>query len=311
MNGVAMNPSAQAQLETALRVGLARSDAAFRGIAPVLTHMLDDSWPSIVSDASLARVQGMMTGFGRELKSSAPGNSVLSEPDLEMFRQMLIGDSRLLEYCFVLAVEGQIIEQLASEHSVERVLSPLLQELVGSDRKEIAEQAMSCIAAQSRFVQTQARMQMPLSDLPADLFHSVLGKWQEFASKHRQDLPIQSIESLRKNYDEGATRTAQMERLVAAIGKGVRAALDLPHAGFSLFATALARESDQSRGNALLSCQAIQSPRLVLGLRAAGLEEADIAKNIVTLGGEATNSKGLNQILPDQAQSILNDTEAL
>jgi hypothetical protein len=311
MNGVAMNQSAQAQLEAALREGLARGDAAFRGIASVLTHMLDDSWPSIVSDASLARVQGMMTGFAHELRSSAPGDNVLSEPDLEVFRQTLLSDERLLEHCFVLSVEGQIIDRLADEHSVERVLSPLLQELVGSDREEIAELAMSCITAQSRFVQTQSRMQTPLSDLPADLFHAVLGKWQEFASKHRKDVPIQSIEALRKNYDEGATRAAQLERLVASMGKGVRAAFDLPHAGFSMFATALARESDQSRSHAVLACQSVQSPRLALGLRATGLEEADIAKNVVALGGEATDSKGLNQILPDQAQSILNDTDAL
>ncbi len=308
MNGDAMKRSTHDEIEAGLRDSLSKGDAAFSSVAPVLGHMLDESWPSIVTESTLAHVRGMIFGLAGELGASAPQKASALGSSLEQFGRSLFADKAMLEHCFTLAVEGEVTERLASDHAMDRVLSPLLQELVGSQDQTVAELAMQCITAQSRFARAHARMQTQLNELPPDLFHSILSSWQEFATQHRLDLPIQAVETLRKQYDENATRIALLERLIGAVGPGARAALELRHAGFALFATALAKLSSQSRALAVLASQAPASPRLALSLRAAALDGTDIEAILALLGGETPHVSGMAQILPDQAQSILNDT---
>lgn len=310
MNGNAMNRSSAVEVELAMREALSKSDTAFQGIAPVLNHMLDESWPTIVTEESLAHVRGMARGLTEELSASGTQDAPINESGLEAFGQKLLGDSSLLQHCFTLAIEGQVMEQLAGDQAIERVLSPLLQELVGSENQTTAELAMSCIAAQSRFAQSHNRMRTQLAELPPLLFHSVLSKWQEFVAKHQPGMPIRAVEALRKQYDESATRVAIMERLVSTIGSGSRAALDLSHGGFSLFVTAVAKASSQPRDHSILACKELASPRLGLSLKAAGLELNEIEETLALLGDATLSVSGIGQILPDQAQSILNDTEA-
>jgi hypothetical protein len=54
------------------------------------------------------------------------------------------------------------------------VLSPLVQELVAAKEGDMAALAMTVLAAQARFMQHHRRMELPLGELPGDLFHKAL-----------------------------------------------------------------------------------------------------------------------------------------
>jgi hypothetical protein len=83
------------------------------------------------------------------------------------------------------------------------------------------------------------------------------------------------------NYDEATSRLGLLARLVAAMRRGAVAALALDHAGFALFASALASETRVPRGAAVLACQEGQSLRLALLLRAGGLSAPAIERQVV------------------------------
>ena len=57
---------------------------------------------------------------------------------------------------------------------IDPVLTGLVQELIASQDSGVSALAMQALAAQSRFVQSQRRMELPLGELPGDLFHKAL-----------------------------------------------------------------------------------------------------------------------------------------
>ena len=78
---------------------------------------------------------------------------------------------------------------------------------------------MSTLAAQSRFVHGQRRMELPLGELPAELFHRLIGTVQTEA----QDAA--ALRRLQAGYDEATGRLGLLARLVAAMRRGRRLAL--------------------------------------------------------------------------------------
>lgn len=292
-----------AMVEAILREELARETRALGSVVPVLRHLLASEGQRLVSDAILARVRGMLSDLAAQLIAAAAGRDpalrLSADSDLparDALAEALAADAPLLAHCHALAAESQLAERLHQHRSIDPVLSPLLQELIASDTPVIAELAMNTLAAQSRFIQSQRRMELPLGELPAELFHAL-------AAKH---LPEgDAARHLNASYDEGSSRLGLLARLVSAMRRGAIAALALDHAGPALFASALATLSRASREQAVLACQEGQGARLALMLRSADLAPEAIARQFLLVDPAAQPIRDLVTISPERARMLL------
>ncbi len=292
-----------AMVEAILREELARETRALGSVVPVLRHLLASEGQRLVSDAILARVRGMLSDLAAQLIAAAAGRDpalrLSADSDLlarDALAEALAGDAPLLAHCHALAAESQLAERLHQHRAIDPVLSPLLQELIASDTPVIAELAMNTLAAQSRFIQSQRRMELPLGELPAELFHALTAKHVPEADAARR---------LNAAYDEGSSRLGLLARLVSAMRRGAIAALSLDHAGPALFASAFAALSRASREQAVLACQEGQGARLALMLRSAGLTPEEIARQFLLVDPAARPLRDLGAISPERARMLL------
>jgi len=173
------------------------------------------------------------------------------------------------------------------------VLSPLLQELIAAEDPLVAELAMNALAAQSRFIQSQRRMGLPLGELPAELFHALTARHLGQGD---------AVRRLHEAYDEGASRLGLLARLVSAMRRGAIAALALDHAGLALFASAVSALGRESREDAVLACQEGQGARLALMLRSAGMAPEGIARLFPLVDPAARAPDGMETISPERAR---------
>jgi hypothetical protein len=279
MGEVTMDLAADDAVEALLRDGLAREARALAAVVPVLRHLLGSEAQGLVSDAILARVRGMVQHCAAQLLAARAGVDPVAafaaaEPAaLDALAETLFADPALLAHCHALAAEGLIAERLHHRHAIDPVLSPLLQELIAAQDPAVAALAMSTLAAQSRFMQSQRRMELPLGELPAELFHALAAKAGGDATAR-----------LAAQYDEATARLGLLARLVAVMRRGAIAALALDHAGLALFASALAAETRTPRAEAVVACHEGQALRLALLLRAAGLSLAAIERQLPLTG---------------------------
>ena len=295
-----------AQVELVLKDELARGDRALSGVAPVLTHLLASTGRSLVSEAIVARLRGMLTDISSQLKRASIDPDAAPAAELvDRFVDQLSGDSAMLSHCYALAMEGYLVERLEQRAQLDPVLSPLMQELIGSQLPSVGELAMSSMAAQSRFVQSQRRMQLPLGELPAELFHAVVRKWEAHCERSGLFSSQAGVSDLKRDFDEGASRIGQLARLVSSMRGGAQAALDLEHAGFALFATALSALTRQPRELAVLACHEGQVARLALMLRAAGLDQATIERQFLVLEPDQRVPRDIGEVTQQQAQSLI------
>jgi hypothetical protein len=292
-----------AMVEAILREELARQSRALGSVVPVLRHFLASDGQRLVSDAILARVRGMLSDLAAQLIAAAAGRDPAlrlpadSDPQpRDALAEALAGDALLLAHCHALAAESQLAERLQQHSAIDPVLSPLLQELIASDEPVIAELAMATLAAQSRFIQSQRRMELPLGELRPELFHAVTATHVPEAEAARR---------LNAGYDEAASRLGLLARLVSAMRRGAIAALALDHAGSALFASALAALSREQREQAVLACQEGQGARLALALRAAGLAPEAIARQFMLVDPAARPLRDLDAISPERARMLL------
>ncbi|MEP3051683.1 MAG: hypothetical protein ABJP48_01710 [Erythrobacter sp.] len=315
MGDANMDISAPSAIEAILKDELKRGDLALNGVAPVLTHMLANSGGSLVSEAIVARLRGMLADLARQLLQATGAVNAGSgkppvDPDVQSdLADHLAGDSVVLSHCYALAMEGHLSERLERKVGLDPVMSPLVQELIASTNQEIAELAIAILAAQSRFVQSQKRMEMPLGELPAELFHSLMRRWESFPGQINVEDFEGVLEQLKSSYDEGASRVGLFARAISAMQKGARAALELELAGFALFVSALSGLTRQPRELAILSCHERQLARLALGLRTTGLNEQEIERQFEILHPGQMLPDGLDKLLPEQAQAILNKSD--
>lgn len=297
-------------VEAALRNELVRGDRALSGVPPVLSHMLATSGKSLVSDAIVAKIRGMLGSLASQLLSAR--NPTARQPadprDTDRLSDRLANDSVVLSYCYALAMEGQLAERLEQRTSIDPILSPLLQELIASDDAATAELAMSALAAQSRFVQSQRRMDLALAELPAELFYAVLKRWEVHDRSDPAIAP--AIKRLKTSYDEGAGRVGMLARLTASMRGGALAGLDLEHAGLAMFVSALSRLSNQPRELAILACHEHQAVRLALSLRAAGLDPAAIEEQFMLLEPASRLPSDIGAIAPERASAMLSNSNA-
>lgn len=311
-NGVADRASqTSSPVEAILKQSLAVEDRALGGVAPILTHLLVNTGHSLVSDAIVAKLRGMLADLGRQLAAAClAGDQATIRDHSDRFADQLSAESALLSHCYALAMEGHLTSILAKRSNIDPVLTPLAQELIASEQSSTGELAMAFLAAQARFIQHQSRMQMPLSELPAELFHSVLRRWDSFCQRESMEAAETAIRGLKNEFDESTGRVGLLARLISSMRSGSIATLDLEHSGLALFASGLSALTKQPRELATLACHERQSARLVLSLRAVGLDEASIERQFLMLQPDERTPHGIGQLSPRTAQSLLTRTDA-
>ncbi len=299
-------------VEAILRDELARGNRALGGVAPVISHMLESSGHALVSDAIVARLRGMLIDLARQLLNAGlpPSRRDMMEDRVaDKVADGLAADSTVLNHLYAVAMEGHLTERLEQRSSVDPVLSPLLQELIASDQAAIAELAMTSLAAQSRFTQSQRRMELPLGELPAELFLRVLKRFKKMAHPGDtgvdQETVAQTIAALKSNYDEGAGRLGLLTRLVSSMRGGAVAALELDHAGLALFTTGIAVLTRQPRNLAIMACHERQAARLALSLRAGGLNAEAIERQFLLIEPSEMLPDGIAAMTPERARELL------
>ena len=311
MDDNTMDCAAAGSLETVLRDELAREDRALCSVAPVLRHLLVSEGQSLVSDAIVARVRGMMGDLAAQLLAGAKGRDPalrgggsIALTEIDRMAEALVEDPALLGFCHALACEGQLLERLEHRASIDPVLSPLMQELIASEDPRVAELAMAVLTAQSRFLQTQRRMELPLGELPADILDQVLRGFGQVQRNANGD-QLARLAGMRSDYDEAAGRIGLLSRLVAAMRRGAVACLMLDHAGLSLFASGLAGLARMRRDTALLSIQSGQGARLALAMRSAGASAATIKQAFLLAHPSGRLPRGLDTVPAEHARDLL------
>lgn len=272
-------------VEAAIRVELTREYRGLVGVAPVLGHMLVNSGNALVSDAIVARVRGMLNDLAHQLISRLPhgeqSGAAGPEEGVDRLADQLAQDAPILTYLHAAAIESVLVERLDLKSSIDPVLTPLWQELVASEDFATGEAAMQALASQSRFLQTQRRMQHPLDELPSEILERVLRIWVRGTSIGDEPDVSAAMRAIKLEYDEAETRLGLISRLVGAMRSGMIAALEIEHAGLALFVTALAQASGQSRELAVLACHQDQAMRLAISLKASGLEAPAVERQLL------------------------------
>jgi len=308
MSDMALDRSETTSVEAILKGALAREGRALSGVAPVISHMLESSGQAMVSDAIVAKLRGMLGDLAQQLLiagEDVPQREPSDPKIVDALADDLASDNALLDHLFALAIEGQIAQRLERKSALDPVLAPLLQELIASNQDVVAELAMRTLAAQTRFIQNQNRMALPLGELPPELFSQVLSRFDSAELGLDSALVARASANLREAYDEGAGRLGLLARLTSSMRGGAVAALELDHAGLSLFASALASITGQSRDIAVLACHERQAARLALSLRAAGLAPEAIERQFMVIAPAQFLPEDIAAISPERAQVLL------
>ena len=300
------------QIEQVLRERLVCGDMVMAATPPILRHLLANRDQSQFSDEVIARVRGMTTHVARQLlfaRAQAHGAANLAafaEPLQDELAAMLIEDSAFLAHAHGLTLEAQLAGQLQRRSNFDSVLSPLLQELTAAADEQLAGLAMRVIAVQARFMQAYRRMELPLTELPADTFHTAVMLMRRQAG----DDPVvaQAEVVLRNQYDESESRIGLLSRVVLTMGRKTPRALAVDHAGLAIFTSALALAAGQDRKRTILTFGENQLTRLALCLRAAGLRQDAVEEQFLYLHPEAILPAGFDRVTMERAAAILAET---
>lgn len=293
--------------QVALRLDLARADMVIDSIGPVLRYLLASDEQTIFADDVIATVRGMLSDVARQLLAAGiqAGGALdlrADSSEVEALCAKLIGTSEVLTHVHALALEAQLSARLESRLGIDPVLSSLLQALIGANAAEVSTTAMAFLAAQARFVQNSRRMQLPLSELPADVLHAALMALRDIPGSSAHE---DAATTIRARYDENLTRLGLIARLITGLGGGVTAALSVAHAGVPIFLSALAHASGQDRDAVVLATNETQVARFALALRAAGLKQASIAEQIEALHPDADLQLSYERLTIDQAAMLV------
>lgn len=304
--------SDEAPVEAMLREALEQGDAVIDTIGPVLGHLLANDDDSLFTDEIVARVRGITLHIAWQALMAHAKAAAHEDPDTfamahrEGLAAKLASHQGLLKHCHAVAMEWHLTVRLEQGSAIDPVLSPLLQALVASDDETTAASAMTVLASQARFIQHQRRMELPINELPGDLFHQALLIWRGHVADHNPSGAADIAErELRASYDESTGRLGLLSRLVASMGGGAMAALSVSHAGAALFITALALSTDQGRDIAALSTNDGQMARLALALRAAGLDAKAVEEQFFHLHPDVTLPDVFKLLRSDRAGAML------
>ena len=154
-------------------------------------------------------------------------------------------------------------------------------------------------------------MQFALDDLPAPVLERVLRIGVRSTDPEKEEEVTSALRLFKSHYDEAATRIGLLTRLVASMGQGAIAALELEKAGLALFITALAQLSGQDRNHAVLSCHDQQAARLVLGLRAGKMDDKAIERQFRLLDPASRLPRSVTLLSTDAARVLLSGSGAV
>ena len=298
-------------VEAVLREELAVGDAVLGTIRPILGHLLANPGNSLFGDEIVARVRGMLDSLaGQYLRTIVRVNDTDAglDVDEQMRADLVAGLSTipaLIGHAHARAMEYQLAEALRLRSEIDAILSPLLQNLVAEKSAEVSALAMQVLAAQARFTQQVRRMELPLEELPGDLFHTALLTMQAHYQADDQDRARRAEESLRSRFDEAAGREALLARLIGSLGRDAMDALRIDHAGVALFASALAIATNQDRDLAVLSTNERQLSRLALSLRAAGLNPQAVEQQFLFIHPDISLPDSFDRLRSDRAAALL------
>ncbi len=302
-------------IEDVLRAELAHGDAIIATTGPVLHHLLVNDDQTLFSDQVIARVRGMMADIARQLlfplaratrNTDEAGFAAEHANDLAV---TLLAQADLLTHAHALTIEAHIADRLGQRSGIDPVLSSLLQELAASPDAKVAAGAMRVLAAQARFIQQQRRMNLPLNELPEDLFALCLSVLSGQFPDHATAVGAAEAQ-LRESYDPAARRVGQMEQLINAMQHEAERAIDVDHAGVAIFATALAMATHQPRENVILSLGEKQCARLSLSLLSAGLKHTDVEDQFLFLHPDVELPVGFETLTKDRASAMLSAAAA-
>ena len=306
-----MTQQADIPVEAVLRDELAHGDVVLGTIGPIMGHLLANHDHSLFSDEIIARVRSMIGHVAHQMLVLHGQAAEHSDPigfaaeHRGPLSENLCSHQPFLLHCHALALEWQLAERLERRNSIDLVLSPLLQALIASEDSATASAAMATLAAQARFTQQARRMELPINELPGDLFHHALMTLRNYAGEESAEAAKATEVQLRKNYDESSSRLGLMTRLVTGMGQGIRASLTISHAGVGLFLTGLAIASHQERSLAVISTNDRQLARLALGLRSAGLKPKEVAEVFLYIHPEVSLPDGFDAMRVDHAAAML------
>lgn len=278
-----------------LRAALARGDALHARSGPALMHILAAQDRSLLSEAVVAQVSGMLADLSTQLVKAFSREATTP-------RQLMAVQSHLLQidglraHCQALALEWRLALRLEAEQALDPVLSSLLQTLIGHENAATAALAMAALAAQARFAQAQRRMELAVGELPAELFHAVLVAARAALASDLQDDPAKPEARLRSTYDEGTSRLSLMARLVAAENALPVPMPPLDEAGVALWLTMLSLRAGEDRDRTACSVADPALGRLLLTLRAAGVAPLEAERQTLRVQPDAVLPRGLQDI---------------
>ena len=276
--------------EHPLRLALARGERVHAVSAPALQHLLAAPDLSLIAEAVVAHVRGMLADLARQLVEARPRSALVDGALHEALLGRLSQEADLRAHCQALALEWRLAQRVEAELAIDPVLSPLLQAWVAQADAATGSLAMAALAAQARFAQMQRRMQLPLAELPAELFHAVLAAAQDFGAGEAADA------GLRGEYEEAASRLALLARLAREAGGPTSKALNIEEAGVALWLSALAARSGESRDRTACAAADPHLGRLLLTLRAAGLSPAEAERQALRVQPDAELPRGLQDL---------------
>lgn len=306
-----MNQVADMSIEAVLAEELARGDVIMESAGPVLRHLLANDDTSLFGDEVVARTRGMIGDLADQLLAHQALAASTSDEDgfvaerRDALAAMLIENPAILAHVHALALEWQLTDRFQARAAIDPVLSPLLQALIASKEPEVAASAMAMLAAQARFIQQQRRMELPLAELPGDLFHAALLTMRSCAGEAEDQSASQAEARFREQFDESRSRLGLASRLVTAMGGGAMAALSVSHAGTAIFLTALGLASGQSRSSAVMATNERQLARFALSLRAAGLKPAAVEEQFALFHPDVLLPQGFQHLRADRAAAML------
>lgn len=306
-----MHPPSDSPVEMILRDELAHGDGVLQSLAPILGHLVATAGNPLFNDQVVASIRGRAADVARQLLRAQGAAAGLSDPDgfaeagVDELADCLMDQQDFLIHCHALTIEAQTGEALRRRSGIDPVVSPLLQSLIASKDQGLAGGAMAILAAQARFFQHHARMELPLRELPGALFEQVLLTWRNFAGADASTVAAQAEGLLRSTFDEGMSRIGLLNRMITVLGKDARPALAVSNGGVSLFASALALVSEQSRDTIVVATSEQLVGRLALSLRAAGLDARDVAEQFAYFHPDIDLPDGFESLRQDRAQELL------
>ncbi|MBL8657953.1 MAG: hypothetical protein JNJ92_11455 [Altererythrobacter sp.] len=287
-------PRAPSQAEPAdhpLRAAMARGDRLHARSSPALHRLLAVEDHSLLGEAVVAQVGGMLADLSRQLLAT-DGREVDTATSAALAARLAESEA-LRDHCHALALEWRLALGLEAERALDPVLSPLIQSLVAGIPAETSALAMAALGAQARFAQAQRRMALPLGELPAELFHAALLILRNALPGEPEGREAR----LRRDYEEGSGRLALLGRLAGETGDLLGgAALAVEEAGVALWLSVLAIRTGETRERTIFAASDRELGRLMLALRAAGAAPAEAERQALMIRPDAQLPRGLHDV---------------